>query len=703
MKSRGQGKGLIRRLSQGLLPLALGLLGGSAVGQPAARLLAEPDPLDPLPLKALQSLPGGKEGSGAKLQGGQRVGREIRYNLGIDEVVGKIYNPSTDTDDWVELRTYVELDENLRKVAHESPRFIAPLIYMKPGQTVRITLKNDLAPEKDCTNHENKPNCFNSTNLHTHGLWVSPAGNSDNVLLNIEPMTRFQYEYNVPEDHPAGTFWYHPHVHGSTAVQVGSGMAGALIIEGDRLPIVTSDLQVDTTGDIDTLLAPFAPKVVRGEIHDYAEVLLFQQIPYACFDKGNQIKTANPGDKQNPGRWVCGEKDIGKVENFKQQLGFTKWAASGRYTSINGDVQPTIAMQAGRVYRWRLIDAGVHEPIGLTITRLRTDAQLPKKPTPLQEEEYLKEHCEKGQVVNQFEIATDGLTRGQIVKRATNLLQPGYRSDVLFAFPSEGTYCLYDAATRTTPVPGVSPQGPKLLGWVSVTAGPGKPLPKGKPFFAGPVEEEKFIKEALKAAARTQFARYSLVKDKVLKDLDDGLKTTAFVPHKFFSDDELAALDKKEIQKVELFTDGKVFQVNKRSFNSADEPRTLLLGTEQKWSLTTAAENAGDHPFHIHVNPFQIVKVTDKAGNEIDYEKFPEYAGMKNTWKDTILIKHGYEVTVATRYERYIGDFVLHCHLLDHEDMGMMQLVRIVPTDSNGQPMPTGHTGHMKHSSQTAP
>ncbi|MEX5689768.1 multicopper oxidase domain-containing protein, partial [Pseudomonas silesiensis] len=79
-------------------------------------------------------------------------------------------------------------------------------------------------------------------------LWVSPTGNSDNVLLAINPNVNFEYEYNVPVDHPAGTSWYHPHIHGTTAMQVASGMAGALVVEGDRFPTPTR------TGDLDTLL-----------------------------------------------------------------------------------------------------------------------------------------------------------------------------------------------------------------------------------------------------------------------------------------------------------------------------------------------------------------------------------------------------------------------------------------------------------------
>ena len=50
-----------------------------------------------------------------------------------------------------------------------------------------------------------------------------------------------------------------------------------------------------------------------------------------------------------------------------------------------------------------------------------------------------------------------------------------------------------------------------------------------------------------------------------------------------------------------------------------------------------------------------------------------------------------YTVKVRTRYQRYIGDFVLHCHILEHEDEGMMQNVRISLPDGQG-----GATG-LKH------
>ena len=51
-----------------------------------------------------------------------------------------------------------------------------------------------------------------------------------------------QHEYRIGLDHPPGAYWYHPHLHGSTAIQVGSGMAGALIIKGeiDQVPEIAA-------------------------------------------------------------------------------------------------------------------------------------------------------------------------------------------------------------------------------------------------------------------------------------------------------------------------------------------------------------------------------------------------------------------------------------------------------------------------------
>src|SRR5262249_516049 len=110
-------------------------------------------------------------------------------------------------------------------------QLVGPTLRVRPGDDLAPLLDNQL-PREDAAEanaqfqQENGsafldmvPYSFNTTNLHTHGLHVSPNGNSDNVLLAIQPQSRFQFGIRLPANHTRGTYWYHPHTHGSTAVQ----------------------------------------------------------------------------------------------------------------------------------------------------------------------------------------------------------------------------------------------------------------------------------------------------------------------------------------------------------------------------------------------------------------------------------------------------------------------------------------------------
>ncbi len=90
-----------------------------------------------------------------------------------------------------------------------------PTLYLRPGDQLVINLENRLSAP---------------TNLHTHGLHVSPEGNSDNVFTTVSPGESRTYVYDIPEGHRSGLFWYHPHAHGNVAAQVAAGLAGAIII-----------------------------------------------------------------------------------------------------------------------------------------------------------------------------------------------------------------------------------------------------------------------------------------------------------------------------------------------------------------------------------------------------------------------------------------------------------------------------------------
>jgi FtsP/CotA-like multicopper oxidase with cupredoxin domain len=98
-----------------------------------------------------------------------------------------------------------------------------PVIEARPGDHVRVRFRNSLSED---------------TNLHYHGLHVSPSGNADNSFLEIPQGEDLTYDFDLPASHLGGTFWYHPHMHGSVARQVGRGLAGVFIVRGelDQIP-----------------------------------------------------------------------------------------------------------------------------------------------------------------------------------------------------------------------------------------------------------------------------------------------------------------------------------------------------------------------------------------------------------------------------------------------------------------------------------
>jgi hypothetical protein len=132
-----------------------------------------------------------------------------------------------------------------------------PTLRLQPGDRLQVQLVNRLP---------------DPTNLHVHGLHVSPEGNSDNPFVRIDPGTTFDYDYQLPDDHPPGVYWYHPHHHGMVADQIFGGLYGAIIVgdpEGSTgsIPVtrervlVVSDISLDGAG---TIQAPAAMARMRG-------------------------------------------------------------------------------------------------------------------------------------------------------------------------------------------------------------------------------------------------------------------------------------------------------------------------------------------------------------------------------------------------------------------------------------------------------
>ena len=109
--------------------------------------------------------------------------------------------------------------ENVTFPALYDGLYTPPVLRVQPGDTIRLLLNN----------FAQLP-----TNVHYHGLNVTPLEGGDNIYISIDQGDSFQYDFPIPAHHRQGLYWYHPHRDPLLNTQIAGGMAGGIII-GDVL------------------------------------------------------------------------------------------------------------------------------------------------------------------------------------------------------------------------------------------------------------------------------------------------------------------------------------------------------------------------------------------------------------------------------------------------------------------------------------
>lgn len=427
-----------------------------------------------------------------------------------------------------------------------------------PGDTLLIHLVNDL-PELtelgpvDMT----RPHAWTTTNLHTHGLHVSPKGNSDNVFIAIPPGESFDYEIAIPQDHPAGFFWYHPHKHGAVAHQIRAGMAGGIVIRGD----------ID---EVDEIAAATEQTLILQAIELGADFQLQDPIAHPL-----------PGEVFFP----------------RDQILYT----------VNGTMTPTIRMYPGEVQRWRLLNAAEGK-----FMSLRLD----------------------GHELHQ--IAWDGLTLHEPEPATDVLLAAANRLDVLVKAGKPGTYHL-----ELTPG---SSQHPGIPGMVHATPEPD-------------------------AQTTSELAPRTIL---TLEVVGSGPEMELPSELPAFDQDILPIAKQREFAYTvergpnnEFYT----FGVNGAPFDPSNPPYHAQLGTAEEWTLVNGIDGKlphHAHGFHIHVNPFKVTKIN---GEPV----------ARPFWRDTFALsgQSADSITFEMNFLDFDGTFVDHCHIVSHEDLGMMEAIEV--------------------------
>lgn len=410
-----------------------------------------------------------------------------------------------------------------------------PTLRVQPGDTLRIRIDNALPPNQDPMPLDmTLPHHFNATNFHFHGGHVSPDGISDNVFRVMEPGGSYDIEIAIPSDHPRGTYWYHPHKHGSADIQMSSGMAGALIVEGDF-------------DDVPEIQAASERVLMLNEVlFDYR----------------------------------------GTIENYD-----TVWPeAVPRFLSVNGQREPVMRMRPGEVQRWRIVHTGHESNLNLA----------------------LENHVLQA-------IAFDGIRRTEIAQKDALLMAPGQRADILVQAGAPGTYMLRAIAND---------QGyPSPVGPLARLVVEGEPLAMQLPATLGGTSPLRTIGDEQVTNKR--------------------LLTLAAVEPEY-----------PPAGNYQEFT----YLVCGKSFDPQRVDQRIPLGAVEEWTVVN--EDASDHVFHIHTNPFQMVAVNGAPLAERD-------------WRDTVVVPRKGSITFRSRFEDFTGRFVLHCHMMNHEELGMMQIVEV--------------------------
>ncbi|HEY0036029.1 MAG TPA: multicopper oxidase domain-containing protein [Longimicrobium sp.] len=575
-------------------------------------------------------------------------------NVTLEVVLRRFTVPQPQGDSTWTLRTYRVREANGKSWANgDSVGFPGPTFRVKPNDSVNIKLVNGLPKVGDdhtClpivhgTTQDTPPDCFhgfNYTNIHYHGFHVSPSPNADDVLLQIAPGDSFHYGFRIPRTQSPGTHWYHPHKHGSVAIQVVNGMAGGFVV-------------VDSTRGLDSVQ-------VANNITE--KLLAFQQIS----DTVNLMVAGNP---KSPA------------------------------TLVNGQYMPQITMLQGEVQRWRIVNENMTKTAAFSLAFIDSIG---------------------GQVPQLYEVARDGVQYAPanydtIDGDPVLLMAPGNRLDVLVRAP--GTSGIYRAAI--TPIEHVGEEGDRSRKRrVTLQGAPGAAA-------AGATKTTTVLTVNVLAtltggasSSRSTLPASLPPLPRFLANLPGSLNPATIpadstevvvfassgtgpgtAPRFFLGTEQDTLLQ---------FNPTSVY-VPRQGLAAGGQYDTMRLNSLQTWKVVNHDSNM-NHPFHIHINPFQVVYVY--APNGTDSYK-PLYdrlnvaaAGGNPIWLDVLPLPEasgstqGYAI-IRQRYDEFPGWYVMHCHILGHEERGMMQLLQVVapgdkvrpPPDSVTNPTQSGAAAH---------
>ena len=429
----------------------------------------------------------------------------------------------------------------------------APTIRVLPGAVINLSYVNHLPihSQERCALGP----CLDHSNLHFHGLHVSPDKPQDDVLTMMStPGHTLHYRVQIPSYAAPGLYWYHTHPHGESARQALDGMSGAIVIDGiDR----------------------YYPELRQMR----ERVLVLRE---------RDIENVTPNLRSEL---------LQRVGFSSERCGTSTEQRPERIFTLNGEIRPQIPIQPGERQFWRIVNASPDRYADLQLGGQQWDV-----------------------------VALDGMPLAyhdrnrRSLKIDHILLAPAARVEAIVTGPASGM-----RSTLSTRCLDTGPEGnltPAMI-LADLVTGP----PAGEPSHKVP--------STLGAPVYREFSRRRL--DRVESSRPDFTVV--------FSEDKNG------------------FYINGRKFSMDDKPLVKVrIGSLQHWRIINATSEL--HPFHIHQVHFLAYKINDARPAR------PE-------WLDTVNVPYGGAVDLVMDFTDPIirGMSVFHCHLLNHEDKGMMAKV----------------------------
>ena len=524
------------------------------------------------------------------------------------------------------------------------PTFPGPTFIVSPGDSVAIVLQNRLpagSSNEACMPYaaynagiDRYEDCFhgpNWTNIHYHGFHVTPDSMGDDVLLQIAPGTDYTYGFRIPHNQSPGTHWYHPHKHGSVALQVGNGMSGAFIVRGGGLDSLTRSLRM--------------------------------------------------------------KEHLIAVQRVDSQLNLIDGAFAGTQL-VNGQLTPTIVMRRGEVQRWRIVNEAITKTQNFQIGFSRISGGS----SPLV-----------------WDVARDGV---QFAPANYSVTRPDPHAAAGAGEPH--------GRVRPRARPGGAAPSRRAQRGEQRGAGPAQPAGHGGGRKAALLRARDRRQRAGEPNAPHPAAAASVVPAKPagsagrqphrhVARADGGV-------HRQLSPQPRHAAGRAVLagERGEPVPAVRVGQ-RVRPHHLQGQPLPMVLDSTQTWVVKNMGTST-NHPFHIHINPFQVVHVHYPRGSKDPNAQW--YADMNAAshtrrspiWLDVVPLplpdslnprgNPGY-VIIRQRYDNFqnadgsncdncgdpTGWFVIHCHILGHEERGMMQIVQIVRPGQRPTPPPPGSAG----------